>query len=72
MTTAYAILLADLTLALNGHIRRETEDAPPELRANADTLAALECADVRERAWTAESDREGATLYHEWIGVYGR
>lgn len=59
--------LADLTRALDFRIRREVELAPAEYKANAETLAALEQADVRERLWTAEDDAEREQLCKDWL-----
>ncbi len=63
-------LLTDLTNALAYSIRREAEHAPPECRGYAAAFEALERADVRERAYTAEGDAEYAALLKRWNKVY--
>lgn len=65
-----AIALDDLTSALLWCIRREAEVAPPECRDYAAEFEALERADVRERAWTAESEDDYYALLKRWNRVY--
>ena len=66
MLTAFDARLLDLRRTIRDYAAK----APPEFVAQADTNAALELADIRERLLCCDTDAEADAVLVGWIHVW--